>query len=215
MKQRLTFVRQYSQRLMSAALMSLVIVACTDHITPPDPQPVGCKLRNGMDRPYPCEFTIEKLIFLGNDGSTLGEVTSTSANVSLPVAKARKNSSNSMGGLATFDVKAVVRRLNAPSFPVSTGYILSYAFVTFPLQSDSRPVLTTMQPFPMAVGATQEATFELGFVYSLSGGIPGFEYGPRTFFIENDVTTTKFAFNAGVPVVDKAEASLIITPSLK
>lgn len=203
MKPLLIFARQYSQRIMATALISLVVVACADH-TEPQPPVVNCKLNNGMDRPYPCEFTIEKLIFLGNDGSTLDEVTPTSANVTLSIAKAKTNVGNSSGGNATYDVKAIVRRQNAPSFAVSSGYVLSYAFVDFPLQSDSRPVITSTQPFPMAVGSTQEVTFQLSFIYFISGGVVGTFAVPRSFFIENDVTTTKFAFNASVPVVDKA-----------
>lgn len=213
MKPLLTLSRQYSLRILSAALMSFVIIACADH-TDPQPPVVNCKLNNGMDRPYPCEFIIEKLIFLGNDSSTLGELTPTSANVTLSIAKAKTNVISMGGGAVTYDIKAVVRRQNAPSFPVVSGYILSSAFVDFPLQSDPRPVISSTQQFPMAVGSTQEATFELTFIYFISGGVPGLFSGPRSFFIENDVTTTKFAINVSVPVVDKAEASIKINPTI-
>lgn len=208
----LIFIRQYSRRLLAMALISLVAVACVDHTDPPPV--VSCKLNNGMDRPYPCEFTIEKLVFLANDGATLGEVMSGSPNVTLSLAKAKTNVVSGGGGSATYDVKAVVRRQNAPSFPVVSGYILSYAFVDFPLQSDSRPVISSTQAFPMAVGSTQEVTFSLSFIYTLSGGIPSTFAVPRSFFIENDVTTTKFPFISSVPVVDKAEASVKINPMI-
>ncbi|MBD2756821.1 hypothetical protein [Spirosoma validum] len=46
----LILVRQHSRRLLPFALMSLVVVACTDH-TDPQPPVVSCKLNNGMDRP--------------------------------------------------------------------------------------------------------------------------------------------------------------------
>jgi hypothetical protein len=200
--------------MMSLACVGLFLITCTDHPPITTPETVSCKLHNGTDRPYPCEFRIEKLIFLGNDGSTLGEATPTTPNVALNVSKAKTIGPIVSGNaFVTFDVKAVVRRLNAPSFPVSKGYILSYTFVESPLQSDPRTVVTATQPFDMAVGATQEATFELGFLYSgIGGGIPTFQSGPRMFFIENDVTTTKFPVVVGITLADKAEASIRIRP---
>ncbi|MBD2756820.1 hypothetical protein [Spirosoma validum] len=152
------------------------------------------------------------MIFLAKDGSTLGEVMTGSPNVTLPISKAKANVANMSGGTATYDVKAVVRRQNAPSFAVTSGYILSYAFVDFPLQSDPRPVLTSTQAFPMAIGSTQEVTFSLSCIYALSGGVPSTMVVPRSFFIENDVTTTKFPFISSVPVVDKSEGSIKINP---
>lgn len=73
-------------------------------------------------------------------------------------------------------------------------------------------MVTATQPFGMAVGATQEATFELGFVYSMSGGTATFQTGPRMFFIENDVTTTKFPVIVGTTLADKAEVSIHLNP---
>lgn len=214
MKTLLLKVSQYGQRIVSLACLGLFLVTCTDHppvVTPPET--VNCKLTNGADRPYPCEFRIEKLIFLAKDGSTLGEVTPTTPNVSLDITKAKTIGPTVSGNaFVTFDVKAVVRRVNAPSFPVSKGYIISYTFVEGPLQSDPRSVVTATQPFGMAVGATQEALFELGFLYSMSGSKPAFQSGPRMLFIENDVTTTKFPVVVGVTMSDKAEASILIRP---
>lgn len=212
MKQLSIFVRQYSQRLLATAWLSVIIIACSDHV---DPQPsvVNCQLSNGMNRPYPCEFTIEKLIFLGNDGSTLGEITPAMSTVNLSVAKAKINSISGSNGRATYDVKGIIRRQNAPSFTVSSGYILSYAFVDLTaLQSDPRPVITSTQLFPMSIGSTQEISVELSFNYSTSGSSVNTEVVPRSFFIENDVTTTKFAILSTVPVRDKAEASIKISP---
>ncbi|WP_093835123.1 hypothetical protein [Spirosoma endophyticum] len=167
-----------------------------------------------MTRPYPCEFTIEKLIFLGNDGSTIGEVTPTASHITLSIAKAKTNTLSGNAGSITYVVKAVVRRQNAPSFAVTSGYVLSFAFVTKALQSDPRPILTATQGFPMAINQQLETSFELRFNYSKSGSSVTFENGPQSFFIENDVTTTKFATVSSVPVSDKAEASINLLPAI-
>ncbi|GAB4028920.1 hypothetical protein [Spirosoma koreense] len=216
MKQIAWFIQRHTQRITTATLMGLLIIACTDHTPPTDPQPpvVTCQLANGTIRPYPCEFSIEKLIFLGNDGSTLGEVTPAMANITLSIAKAKTNVLSGSVGSVTYAVKAVVRRQNAPSFSVNTGYILSYAFVNKALQSDPRPIITATQQFPIAIGEQQEALFDLRFNYSKSGSLVTFENGPLSFFIENDVTTTKFAVVSSVPVSDKAEATISLQASI-
>lgn len=212
MKPVLLLLRLQGPWMLAVACLAVFLTACTDH----PPVTVSCKLSDGTNRPYPCEFRIEKLVFLGKDGSTLGEVTSASPTIALDVTKAKSIIAGPGGNsVATYDVKAVVRRLNAPSFPVVKGYILSYGFSMGTLQSDPRTVVTDTQTFPMAVGATHEALFELGFRYSTGGGKPAFESGPRTFFIENDVTTTKFPVLFSITAADKAEASLNITPTMK
>ncbi|QMW02868.1 hypothetical protein [Spirosoma foliorum] len=173
-----------------------------------------CKLTNGKDRPYACEFSFDKLEFYGNDGSLLGTVKPVKgqpAITPLPFNKAKKSAPAGQGGQITYTVKAYFTRRNTPAFPVSKGYQVRTCKVTSCLPSDE--ISTVLSSVAMPAGINDQAilTFDLSWIYSKKDGLM---IGPHEVYLENDVTTTKMSMSVQTPLRDRAEAWIDIQPSI-
>ncbi|MEZ0539950.1 hypothetical protein [Fibrella arboris] len=169
-----------------------------------------CKMANGVDdRPFACEFRLDRLEFLGKDGSLLGTVKRTNAHVSLPLNQAKKTPA----GQITYAVKAYLTRINKPSFPVNKGYLIqSCAGVacTAAQYSDMITQLTGLQ-IPATLGKQTVVPFDLTWAYS-KGNESLFQ-----MYLENDVTANMLTPKPGTVLAmsDKAEASMIVAPTVK
>lgn len=173
---------------------------------------LNCLLTNGKPRPYPCEFSFDKLEFYGNDGSKLGTVKAGKgqpAPTLLPFNKAKKSAPAGQTGQITYTVKAYFTRRNKPAFPVSKGYQIRSCLVTSCLQSDQISTIVSGIAMPAGLFGQTVLTFDLSWLYSKKGGMM---VGPHELYIENDVTTTKFPFNVGSTMRDKSEAWIVINP---
>ncbi|MCF0074102.1 hypothetical protein LZD49_26705 [Dyadobacter sp. CY261] len=217
-------------RTLFALIYSLLAVAlsCTDHEVPgiPNDPESACLKINGSPRLYPCEFKIEKLTFYAKDNSVLGEVTPGSPAIALSRSKAKMDSNPGAStagqiGSLIFDVKATVKRLASPSFPVSAGYLLVYSsHVSGPLALTT-PGESAVTGSPVAisipVGATTEITFELPSRYELyntmSGVKPKAFLGLTAFLIYNDATSAALDEHPSL-IGDVAESYIRITTTV-
>lgn len=173
-----------------------------------------CKLTNGKDRPYACEFSFDKLEFYGNDGSLLGTVKPAKgqpAITQLPFNKAKKSAPAGQGGLITYTVKAYFTRRNTPTFPVNKGYQIRTCKVTACLPSDD--ISTVVSGITMPAGINDQAiqTFDLSWIYSKKDGLM---IGPHEVYLENDVTSAKMGASVQTPIRDRAEAWIDIRPAI-
>lgn len=176
------------------------------------PLNLPCKLTNGQERPYACEFSFDKLEFYGNDGSLLGTAKPAkgkSAPISLPFTKAKSSAPAGQSGPITYTVKAYFTRRNKPAFSPSKGYQIRTCKVTSCLQSDQ--LSTALSAITMPAGINDQAiiTFDLQWLYGKKDGLM---IGPRELYIENDVTTTKFKVSTDYNMRDKSEAWIDIAP---
>ncbi|GAB3802004.1 hypothetical protein GCM10028819_30430 [Spirosoma humi] len=176
------------------------------------PLNLPCKLTNGKDRPYACEFSFDKLEFYGNDGSLLGtakRVAGQPQPIQLPFTKAKKSAPAGQSGPITYTVKAYFTRRNKPAFPVSKGYQIRTCNVTYCLQSDQTSVALSAISMPAGINEKAVVTFDLQWIYGKKDGLM---LGPRELYIENDVTTTKFKVSTEFTMRDKSEAWIDIAP---
>ncbi|KAA0992846.1 hypothetical protein [Dyadobacter aurulentus] len=187
-------------------------LSCTDHVVPENLPESRCKATDGSDRLYPCEFIIEKISILGAGGAELGVVTGSmqSLSVSRFLAKANTNTGNVVGssGSATFDFRFTLKRVAAPSFPVSAGYLIGYTnnasgkriLHTPSFAGDTygeRSKLGMPVAIDMPIGESRDVTVTMSVPYTIvdagSFGIrPSAMFGSTSFFIDNDVTTLQF-----------------------
>lgn len=170
-----------------------------------------CKLNNGQMRPFPCEFALLKLVFYDNNGNVIGQATKAKPAFTLPLSKAKSAPANGAKGQVVYNVRAVMIRANPPSFTPKAGYMVRSAFVSFALQSDPLTTHVTGFSSPASAKGTIEIPFTVSWLYEKSEGVT---VGPREFYVENDVTTTKFPFNSAVPMRDKAEVSIVVQPKI-
>ncbi|MCF2488049.1 hypothetical protein [Dyadobacter sp. CY347] len=197
---------------LSAAYGILALaISCTDHDVPVSNLPQSkCKNVDGSDRMYPCEFSIEKITFLGAGGAVVGTVTGSNQTLALPrsLAKTDNYTGNEEGkiGTATFGVRITLKRIASPSFPVNEGYLIGITHNT----SGARILHTSIDggtygerdkmgppvALNMAIDETMDVEYEMGFPYRLgmagSEIVPNVQFPSTSFFIDNDVTTLKF-----------------------
>ncbi|MCF2518293.1 hypothetical protein [Dyadobacter sp. CY351] len=185
-------------------------VSCTDHDVPASNLPESkCKDVNGGDRMYPCEFSIEKITFLGAGGAVAGTVTGSNQVLALPRSLAKTNTytgdEEGKIGVATFDVQITLKRIASPSFPVNEGYLIGLTHNT----SGARILHTSIDggtygerekmgppvALNMIIGEYMDLEYEMVFPYRLeksgSAIVPVTVFSSTSFFIDNDVTTLK------------------------
>jgi hypothetical protein len=92
---------------------------------------------------------------------------------------------------------------------VTKGYQIRSCLVMACLQSDNISTLISGIQMPAKLLEKAVVTFDMTWTY---GKKEGMMIGPHELYIENDVTTTKFAFNAQNTMRDKSEAWIDIQP---
>jgi hypothetical protein len=188
-----------------------MVLSCTDHEIVGNLPESACKAVDGTDRLYPCEFVIEKITFLAEDGADLATVTGSMQSASLSRFEAKINSygGNVAGqsGAATYEVRMTLKRVANPSFAVNEGYLIGQTH-----NSSGKMILHT-PGFPgdtygertkigaplmldMAIGESRDIVFEMTFPYSMVNAgmtvIPEAFFSSTSFFVDNDVTTLNF-----------------------
>jgi hypothetical protein len=198
-----------SLTIVYAVLM--LALSCTDHEVPTGNLPESkCKTVDGTDRMYPCEFSIEKITFLGVGGTVVGTVTGSEQVLLLPrsMAKGDSYSGNVAGqmGIATFGVRMTLKRIASPSFPVDEGYLIGLTHNTSGKRIlhtsvgggtyGERDQIGSPVALNMAISESMDVDFEMVFPYQLtdsgSGIVPITVFSSTSFFVDNDVTTLKF-----------------------
>ncbi|GAA4453649.1 hypothetical protein GCM10023189_19040 [Nibrella saemangeumensis] len=130
---------------------------------------------------FPSEFNFERIEILNKDGGILKTLTSEDCAVGLSASLA----SSTSGPLATFNVRAYIKRLNtAPTGPTPT-YSLRYANVSAPSREEASSMVTGdfSSLATLAVGATQMLSFQLSWNLGMGSVI-----GPKDFFVVNNAT---------------------------
>lgn len=100
--------------LFAVLLASLISAVSIVDTAPPSPLP--CKMNNGQPRPFPCEFQIQRLTFLGKNQEIVGQITPASPNVKLPKSKAVDIIHSTSGDSYLYNVSLDFRRINTASF---------------------------------------------------------------------------------------------------
>ncbi|WP_373512162.1 hypothetical protein [Persicitalea sp.] len=195
------------------SLLAVALSCIKDHdLSPPANLPESaCLTIGGTPRAYPCEFVIEKVSILAEDGSVLAEVLGANPDPDKFVSPSRgraKRDSNpgaaavGEGGDAVFDARMTLKRVARPSFPVTAGYQLSAtsnsARAGILHTPGERFNIGTPFALDMPVGETRDVTFEISVPYEISnvgGGVirpTARSTNTKMFFIENDNTTLQF-----------------------
>jgi hypothetical protein len=206
-----------------------IVLSCTDHEVPQipnDPESECMQLNGTTPRAHPCEFKIEKLTFYDKDGNVIGEVTPTSSEITLTRSDAKTDSNPSASavddvGSLTYDVKATIKRIANPSFPVIAGYQLRYSNHPSGLFALTTPgesfQIGSSVMLPMAIGASTEMSFELSYLYQIANTMAGLKpvtfRGLTAFLIYNDATAEELDMHPSL-IGNVAEAYVkIVTKS--
>ncbi len=198
-------------------LFFIVALSCTDHIIDNNLPESNCKVSDGSERLYPCEFIIEKIAILDKDGGEISAVTGSTQALLLSRFRAKTNSNSGSvageTGFAVFDIKMTLKRVATPSFPVREGYLIGYTnnssggrilhTPSFPgdTYGERTKIGMPITTLDMNIGETREITFERTFPYrleSVGGSVrPISIHNLISFFVDNDVTTLRFDRTTG------------------
>lgn len=168
-----------------------------------------CKMVDGKDRPYPCEFSFDKLEVYAKDGSLIGEMTHEKPGLNLPLQKAKQGPDPGSAGAVMYTVKAYITRLHAPAFSAAEGYRLTACQTTNCSSKDILIPIFDGNPLSLFVTGLTIETFDLRWQYdSPSGKL----IGPQALYLENKVTANKPILTDNM--ASRAEAMLIIAPKI-
>lgn len=174
-----------------------------------DVSAISCKMLNGKDRPFPCEFEIVTLWFMGKNNEVLGKSTANGQAVVLPKSKAVSSTPVGSGGSLFYHVSVDFRRINSPSFSTS-AYRLTKASITDPISPGETSVVND------AVRAGSNLTpphvrpnrlmFKMQLNYADGGGSLTLIAPPQLLMLENPVTYAKLTKPPYQHDRDRAEA---------
>lgn len=205
------------------ALFSLNVTSITAPSAAP-PAPVTCKMSNGQDRLFPCEFQIVTMFILGKNNEVVGKITPSSTSVKLPKSKAVKMVPSSGSESYFYNVSLDFKRINTPSFspkpsPVPglrTGfYEIGTSRVTHPISPgevlvvkkvDVGPNVPELGIRPNRVAFTLQLNYTTGSGATIVAPVQYVE-------IRNPITFTKFPNNIHL-YRDRAEAWLVFSASV-
>ena len=114
--------------LFALLLTGLIASRPTTELAPP--VPVSCKMNNGQPRPFPCEFQIQTVFFLGKNNEVAGSITPANTSVKLPKSKAIKVIHSTSGDSYFYTVSLDFKRINTPSFSPKPNPIPGPVLVT-------------------------------------------------------------------------------------
>lgn len=177
-----------------------------------------CKTITGKPKPYPCEFEILTLWFMGKNGEVLGKVTPTNKTIKLPQSKAVSASGTPSAGALIYNVSIDFRRINTPSF-ATPFYTLSKANITDPISPGETMAINTsikVSPnLPLAGIRPNRVMFPVQLNYSKGQGDPQpmINVPIQLLQIENPVTFNKFPKDIN-SYRDRAEAWILLQLSV-
>lgn len=170
---------------------------------------IRCKMSDGKDRPFPCEFSFDKLEVYAKDGSLIGEMTREAPKLVIPLQKAKKGPAPGGLGPATYTVKAYFTRWNTPAFPAAEGYRLTGCNATNCGSKDPLMPIFDGKPLSLSVQGKTVETFDLTWLYNPGSGQLS---GPHALYLENKLTANQPGL--GDNMVNRSEAWLIISPQI-
>ena len=205
--------------MKTAILLGFIVVlidSCSTPVVTPEPSQsariaaTSCKMLNGQDRPYPCEFQMYTIYFMGQNNEVLATSTANGQSVSLPKSKAVSQTTNSSGGSLFYNVSVDFRRVNTPSFATSR-YRLTRASITDPISPGETTVvdstITVSPNLPAPYTRPNRVMFKLQLNYAASSNQPPFLVAPiQLLMLENPVTYAKMTKPTYHHDRDRAEA---------
>ncbi|MFD2574376.1 hypothetical protein ACFSUS_27320 [Spirosoma soli] len=197
-------------------LLVVLLDSCSNPALIPEPAQgariaaTNCKMLNGQDRPYPCEFQLYTIYFMGQNNEVLATSTANSQVISLPKSKAISHTVNAYGGSLFYNVSVDFRRVNTPSFATST-YRLTRASITDPISPGETTVvdstITVSPNLPNPMIRPNRVMFKLQLNYATSGGQSPALIAPiQLLMLENPVTYAKMTKPTYHHDRDRAEA---------
>ncbi len=206
--------------MMLVAILLTRLLAARPDLPVAPPAPVPCKMSNGQPRPFPCEFQIQALYFLGKNQEVVGKLTPTATSVKLPKSKAVKTIHSSGGDSYFYNVSLDFKRINTPSFspkpspipspPLLTGfYEVGTSTVSSPISPgevgvvkklDVKPELPLPGTRPNRVSFTIQLNYSTGDNATLLAPVQYVQ-------IKNPITFTKFPASTNL-YRDRSEAWL-------
>lgn len=200
------------------SLLTVLTASRSLHLldTSAPPAPISCKLSNGQERQYPCEFQIVVMYVLGKNNEVVGKITPTSTTVKLPKSKAVKLITSSAGESYVYTVSLDFRRINTPSFspkPVPPGlpklafYEVGTSTVTSPISPGEVSVVKKVDVSPNLPEPgirPNRVLFPLQLNYTTGSGAT--IVAPVQYLqVKNPITFTKFPSSIN-QYRDRAEA---------
>ncbi|GAB3642560.1 hypothetical protein [Spirosoma arcticum] len=213
-------------------LFSILAALCSLNFTPitvptaAPPVPILCKMSNGQNRPFPCEFQIVTMFILGKNNEIVGKITPTSTSVKLPRSKAVKMIPSSGGESYFYNVSLDFKRINTPSFspkpsplpgpkPLAGFYQIGTSTVTSPISPGEVKVVKTVNVAPNLPEPgirPKRVAFTLQLNYTTGSGAT--IVAPVQYVeIRNPITFTKFPNNINL-YRDRAEAHIVFSTSV-
>ncbi|GAB3936693.1 hypothetical protein [Larkinella terrae] len=191
-------------------LLASVLDLCSNPfpVSPNIVLPTPCKMIDGKNRPYACEFEILNINFIGANNEILAKSTGNGQYIKLPKSKAISSSLITNGGSLFYTVSVSFRRINRASFSTD-AYTLSKSSITDPIS----PGETSVVDNTIKVGANipdplirpNWVTFTMQLNYSTSGQ-PTLVAPPQLLMLENPVTYAKMTKPTYHHDRDRAEA---------
>ncbi|UHG93064.1 hypothetical protein [Spirosoma oryzicola] len=185
--------------------------------------PVPCTMSNGKPRPYPCEFAIQTVWFMGKNGNVVGKITPGNTSVKLPKSKADSSFTSTAGESFIYTVAVDFRRINVPAFPKKEVTIPGLGFYTISTSTVDSPIspgeLTVVRRLDVGPSLPKSglrpvrASFKLQLNYAMSGGQPTLIAPVRYIQIANPITFTKFPSSINL-YRDRAEAWITCSASV-
>jgi hypothetical protein len=197
-------------------LLAILADSCSTPTVTPEPKQgaragaVNCKMLNGQDRPYPCEFQIFTIYYMGQNNEVLATSTANGQTISLPKSKAISNTVNGQYGSLFYNVSVDFRRVSTPSFATPT-YRLTRASITDPISPGETTVIdSTITVSPNLSDPTirpNRVMFKLQLnYYASSGQSPTLAAPIQLLMLENPVTYAKMTKPTYQHDRDRAEA---------
>ncbi|WP_128548126.1 hypothetical protein [Larkinella soli] len=195
------------------SLLAAGLDLCTNPFSDPTPVRVAstpCQMLNGQDRPYPCEFTIATIYFMGKNNEVLAQSTANGQVIKLPKSKAVSQTVLEQGGSLFYNVSVDFRRINKASF-ATPAYRLTRSSITDPIS----PGETTIVNNAIQVGPElpdpnvrpNRVMFKLQLNYANSPGSSPTLIAPiQLLMLENPVTYDKMTKPTYHHDRDRAEA---------
>ena len=200
------------------ALLLTGLLASRPGLLPAPLAPSPCKMHNGQPRPFPCEFEIQTLFFLGKDNEVVGKITPVGTSVKLPKSKAIKVVHSTSGDSYFYNVSLDFRRINTPSFlpkpnpipgpKLATGfYEIGTSTVDSPISPGEVMIVKKVDVSP-SIPAPGIRPNRVGFMMQLnySTGDGATIVAPVQYLqIKNPITFTKFPASTNL-YRDRSEA---------
>lgn len=162
---------------------------------PPTDNPTlnTCKTEDGKDRPFPCEFEIHTIWFMGKNNEVLAKSTANDQLLTLPMSKAVSSTTSQKSGSLTYNVSIDFSRISKASF-TPRFYTLSQSTGAKPISPGETTLIQKLTQISAALPPPSirpnRIMFPLQLYYgtSSSGNDPSLTAPIQLMQLENPVT---------------------------